>query len=93
MTTFKLIRTSEFTVETKKYTNHVVAHKGRVININSLSLVDAPEIKITVDATAKTVTVDGPFSVVSRPYLDPTTNLPTQGLSIMPKFDLAIDAF
>lgn len=97
MTTFKLIKSSEpFTVpnSTVKHVAHTVAYHGRALNLSTLSFADTPDYKITVDATAKTVKIEGgDISVIQRPYVDAVTNEVRTGLSIMPKFDLAIDAF
>lgn len=97
MTTFKHIKSSaEFTVpgSTVKHIAHTVAYQGRVLNLSTLSFTDCPDYKIIIDKTAKTVKIEGgEISVVEKPYLDINTNSILTGLSIMPKFGLAIDKF
>lgn len=95
MTTFKLIKSSEpFDVSGVKHVAHTVAYQGRALNVSTLSFSDTPDYKITIDATKKTLVIDGgDISVITRQYHDAVTNELRTGLSIMPKFGLAIDAF
>jgi len=93
MTTFKLIKSTSFDTNGVKGTVHTVAYKGRALNLSTLSFAETPEYQIQVDATAKTLVVSGgDIAIVQKDYLN-ELNQTVHGLSIYPKFDLAIDAF
>jgi len=55
---------------------------------------------LSFDDAAKAITITGDklsvneeIAVVQRPYVDAETGMNLVGLNVMPKFDIAVDAF
>lgn len=92
MTTFKLIKSKTFDTNGVKGTAYTVAYKGRAMNVSTLSFTDEEKDCIVADLNKMTLAINTKIAIVQKPYLNDVGEI-IQGLSVMPKFDLEVDAF
>ena len=82
---FRIVKFTEFEHEGKKGTVFTVAHSGRVLQVSTLHFDDEGAL---VSADNK-LTIKGDIEVVKKPYINKLGET-VQGLSIMPKFGIAL---
>lgn len=88
---FKFIKKTDFIVDGANHSVYVLAYKGRILTLNTLNLVDCPELTYKLEGS--TFTIYGKFTVVIVPYVDVATQATRQGATIMAKNDLEVDAW
>jgi hypothetical protein len=82
---FRIIKSTEFEFEGKKGTAFTVAHAGRVLQVSTLYFEDENSLVV---ADGK-LTIKGDIEVIKKPYVNKMGET-VQGLSIMPKFGIAL---
>jgi hypothetical protein len=90
MSTFKIIKSKDFTVSGEAHTHYTVAYRGRVFGVSSLRF---EEGDFSVDETARTLAFNCKLEVLKRQQTDALGVVTGTYLDLVPKCELDLATF